>query len=199
MDIRCCVLILGVALAPGCATVRTFDVSDPDSTPRGVRVYAPRIYLLVDGQAKPSPQTQIVTLPDPCRAYDLRPWTLFAQQDFQIELDGAGQLKALTANQDTAAFLTFLKEGATLAAKAAGAPVGVQTIAGTFGLPDGVYLVGDDGRLGLLYDRTRTPAPAGADFRCPAASSGAPPETEMRSAASTSCAARWPERTAPSM
>jgi hypothetical protein len=105
---------------------------------------------MVDGKLKPTPQTQIVTLPDPCRAYDVKPLTILAKQDFKIELAEGTQLKSLISNQDTTAFLTFLSGAASTAAKALGTPVGVQTISGTFGLRDGVYTYTDAGGLAML-------------------------------------------------
>jgi hypothetical protein len=156
------VAVVSAALGAGCSTLQVSHVSSLDSTPNGVRVYAPRILLLVDGHAKPTPQTQIVTLPDPCRAYDVKPLTILAKQDFKIELDDGAQLKALTSNQDTTAFLTFLSGAANLAARAAGFPVGVQTITGSFGLADGVYSYSDAGGLLKLYDAESRPTATSA-------------------------------------
>jgi hypothetical protein len=150
-------LLLTLGTTSGCAMLRITAAGDPGSTPNGVRVYAPRTYVLVDGSVAPSSQTTIVTLPDLCRGYDVRPWTIFSKQDFKIELDDGHQMKTLTANQDTTAFLTFMKEAASLAAKASGLPVGTQTINGTFGLANGVYVFTDRGELVMLYDARRAP------------------------------------------
>lgn len=157
---RTCALVpvLLALLSLGCSTFRVSGVTDLNSSPDGVRVYAPRILVMVDGTVEPTPQTQIVTLPDPCRAYDVKPLTILAKQDFKIELDDGTQLKSLTSNQDTTAFLTFVSGAASTAAKALGAPVGVQTISGTFGLRDGVYSYTDAGLLEML--------PSGAKLTC---------------------------------
>jgi hypothetical protein len=83
-------------------------------------------------------------LPDYNRAYDMKPLTIFAKQDFKIETE-EGQAKVLTANQDTTAFLTFFKEAAALAAKAAGLAVSAEVREGSFGLESGIYCLGDNG------------------------------------------------------
>jgi hypothetical protein len=140
-------VVLGLAIsvlsAGGCATVWTSDVKNLADTPSGVRVYAPRVYLMVDAAKAKS---TIFVAPDFRRAYDVKPITVFAKQDFTIELND-GVLSKLTANQDTTAFLTFFKEAAQLAAKGAGLPVSQNTIDGSFGLKSGIYEVTDDGRI----------------------------------------------------
>lgn len=134
------ICIIAAVVATGCATVVT-NKANLNEAPQGVRIYPPKVYLLVD-TAKG--KTTIAYLPDYRRAYDLKPLTIFAKQDFKIETDG-GQLTALTTNQDTTAMLTFLKEAAELAAKAAGYAVSSTVINGTFGLESGIYQLGDDG------------------------------------------------------
>ena len=131
-----------LGLSSGCATVVTND-ADLAKTPNGVRVYPPKVYLMVDTGEK---RTTLAFLPDFSRAYDVKPLTIFAKQDFKIEID-EGQLKALTSNQDTTTFLTFMKEAATLAAKASGATVSSTVINGTFGLDSGIYRLNDNGRF----------------------------------------------------
>jgi hypothetical protein len=142
-----------LTITGGCAEVSTKRVSDLNSTPQGVRVYAPRVYVLVDNAtgASPPKQTTYFVLPDFRRAYDVSPTTILAKQTFKIELDD-GQIKTLSADQDTTGFLTFVKEAAQLGAKAAGLPVSQQTIAGTGGLPDGLYVLDDDGTLRRYAD-----------------------------------------------
>ena len=143
-------IFLGVicGLACGCATILT-EKADLTQTPAGIRVYPPKVYLLVDTEER---RTTLAYLPDYTRAYDVKPLTFLAQQDFKIEVD-EGQIKALTSNQDTTAFLTFLKEGATLAAKAAGVAVSSTVINGTFGLPSGIYRLDDDGIFRPIQSR----------------------------------------------
>ena len=137
---RLLICIIATVVVSGCATIVT-NKANLNETPKGVRIYPPKVYLLVDTGVN---KTTIVYLPDYSRAYDIKPLTIFAKQDFKIETD-EGQLKALTANQDTTAMLTFLKEAAALAAKAAGVAVSSTVINGTFGLESGIYQLGDDG------------------------------------------------------
>lgn len=134
-------IIMASIIIGGCATIVT-EKADLSKKPKGVRVYPPKVYLMVDTVAN---QTTIAYLPDFKRAYDVKPLTVFAKQDFKIELD-EGQLKSLTSNQDTTSILTFFQGAAQLAAKAAGAGVSAQIIKGTFGLPSGIYLLKNDGR-----------------------------------------------------
>ncbi len=131
---------IAAALATGCATVVT-NKANLNDVPNGVRIYPPKVYLMVDAAEKKS---TLAYLPDYSRAYDLKPLTILAHQDFKVETD-EGQLKALTANQDTTAILSFLKEAATLAAKSAGVAVSSTVLNGSFGLESGIYQLGDDG------------------------------------------------------
>jgi hypothetical protein len=136
---------IGTALAAvgiaGCATIVTRE-AELGSAPEGIRVYPPKVCLLVDGAAN---STVIATFPDLARAYDLKPLTVLAKQDWRLELE-AGQLTALTANQDTSAFPRFVTEAAQLAAGAAGAGVSASgAFKGTFGFADGVHCMRDDG------------------------------------------------------
>lgn len=132
--------LLAAALASGCATVVT-SKADLNRPPEGVRIYPPLVVLLVDAAEK---KTTIAYLPDYSRAYDVKPRTLLAKQEFKIETD-EGQLKSLTATQDTTAILSFIKENAALAAKAAGVAASSSVINGSFGLESGIYRLGDDG------------------------------------------------------
>jgi len=138
-------IVLSSGLLAGCASVVTHkaNLAEP---PDGVRVYPPKVYLMVDTVEK---KTTLAYLPDYGRAYDVKPVTILAKQDFKIELD-EGQLKTLTSNQDTTTLLSFLKESAALAAKAAGAGVSSTVINGTFGLESGIYLLDDDGAFRRL-------------------------------------------------
>jgi hypothetical protein len=126
----------------GCATIST-EKANLDEAPNGVRIYQPKVMLLVDTEEK---RTTILFAPDYKRAYDIKPITVFAKQEFKTELED-GQLKTLSANQDTTAFLTFLTEAAELGTKAAGLPRSGSIINGTFGLPSGIYELTDDGSI----------------------------------------------------
>ena len=140
--------VLAVALATGllgCATIWT-KKADLAAAPEGVRVYPPKLCILVDAKVNSGEGSTIIAyVPDFSRAYDVKPVTVLAKQDFKLELE-EGQVKALTSNQDTTAFLEFLKEAAQLAAKAAGAGVSASAPAkGTFGFSAGVHCMKDDG------------------------------------------------------
>lgn len=145
MNFRWLHLVLAALLSSGCATILT-EKADLARKPNGVRVYPPQVCLLVDAEANTGEGAWVIAyLPDLDRAYDVRPLTILAKQEFKIELD-EGQLKALSASQDTTAFLTFLSESAQLAAKAAGIGVSASTPArGTLGLPSGIHCLRDDG------------------------------------------------------
>ena len=137
----------GIALALaavgglGCATLVTRP-ADLARAPDGVRVYPPKVCLLVDKRAN---ATVIATFPDLARAYDVKPVTVLARQEFKLELEG-GQLVALAADQDTQAFPRVLSEAAQAAAGAAGAGVSASAaLQGTFGFDDGVHCLRDDG------------------------------------------------------
>ena len=129
--------------ATGCATLVTRE-ADLAKAPDGIRVYPPMVCLLVDTGAD---ATVIATFPDLARAYDVKPLTVLAKQDFKLELEG-GQVTALVASQDTSAFPRFATQAAALAAGAAGAGVSASgALKGTFGFDDGVHCLGDDGRF----------------------------------------------------
>lgn len=146
MKSNLCLLWAGIAIfvLTGCSTIVT-EKAVLSAAPKGVRIYPPAVYFLVDTTEK---KTTIAYLPDYQRAYDVKPLTILAKQDFKVDLD-EGQLKSLTANQDTTAFLSFLKEAGVMAAKAAGVGVSSTVISGTFGLTSGVYRLGDDGKLAV--------------------------------------------------
>ena len=138
---------LGIAVAlaligaAGCATLVTRE-ADLAKAPDGIRVYPPKICLLVDGGAN---ATVIASFPDVARAYDVKPLTVLARQDLRLELD-AGQLTAFSATQDTQAFPRFLTEAAQVAVGAAGAGISASgAFEGTFGFDDGVHCMRDDG------------------------------------------------------
>lgn len=135
--------LLAALASTGCAMVQVYPAR-PGDAPKGARVYPPKIYLLVD-----TTTSELVTIPDLCRPYDLVPLTILAKQEFKVEADG-GMLKSLTANQDTTAFLTFLAGAAELAAKAAGTGVSHEKLAGTFGLAKGVYEFAENGGLRVV-------------------------------------------------
>lgn len=134
------VLLGGLILATGCATFVVREAK-PGEAPNGVRIYPPKLYLLVDSCEGKS---RLLYAPDFANAYDVKPVTIFARQDFDVELD-EGQLKKLTSNQDTTSILTFFQGAAEMAGKAAGVGVSSTSIDGTFGLADGVWTLDASG------------------------------------------------------
>jgi hypothetical protein len=135
-------LILILALyATGCATTVITRKANLDEKPDGIRVYAPRLYLFVGRD-----QSLLISLPDNQRAYDIKPHTVLAKQEFTIKLSDS-QLAELTLNQDTTGILDFLGKAGELAEKAAVTPVAQQTIATNFGLESGIYRLEDDGNF----------------------------------------------------
>jgi hypothetical protein len=120
-------------LCCGCTAIKT-SKANLNEAPRGVRVYPPAVYLFVD-KARGS---QYVVAPDYSRAYDVKPRTVFAAQDFGVELND-GILTKYSGNQDTTAMLSFLQKSAELGAKASGVSVSQVSLPGNFGFPDGIY------------------------------------------------------------
>jgi hypothetical protein len=137
-------LILITLFLTSCATIvtNTVEQKDLDKAPDGIRVYAPKLYLFVDATKHTS---TIVNLPDYKRAYDIKPLTVFAKNDFNIKME-VGQVSDLTSNQDTTAFLEFIKGAAQMAVKAGGLPAALSTVDGDFGFKSGVYTLSDDGK-----------------------------------------------------
>jgi len=132
--------ILAAGLASGCAMVVT-KPADLARAPDGIRVYPPRVCLLVDNAAS---TTVIAYFPDLARAYDVKPVAVLARHEFKLEIE-EGQVKALTSSQDTTFFPSLLRE-ARLAAKAAGVGVSASApLKGSFGFSDGVHCMRDDG------------------------------------------------------
>ena len=121
----------------GCATILTRKVTNVADEPEGIRVYPPKLYLFVDAQKG---ESSLITAPDFGNAYDVKPLTVFAKNEFKLEIDD-GVVKAVTSNQDTTAFLTFFKEAAQMAAKGAGLGVSQSPLKGTFGLTTGIYVL----------------------------------------------------------
>jgi hypothetical protein len=131
--------ILAVLSFFGCAMVSTHK-ADLTKGPDGIRVFPQRVYLVITDE-----QTTFVYLPDYGQAYDVKPITIFAKNNFLIEIEN-GQIKKLSSDEDTPALLTFLGNLANTAAEAAaGAGVSAENITGKLGLPSGVYRMDDDG------------------------------------------------------
>jgi hypothetical protein len=114
-----------------------------DQPPNGIRVYEPKVYLFVDGDKK---ESTLIYAPNYQRAYDIKPVTILAKHDFDLEIE-EGQLKKVTSNHDTTAILNFFQGAADVATKAAGVGVSSKTMGGTFGLAPGIYELQDDGNF----------------------------------------------------
>jgi hypothetical protein len=135
-------VLLFCCVTASCATLRTYR-ADLSAKPKGVRIYPPKVYLLVDTEKE---RSHLIYLPDFERAYDVAPVAVLAEHQFSVEVDG-GLLRSLTSKQDPTAFLTFVKEAGTVGAGAASVPVSKETFEGTFGLPAGIYILNDHGKF----------------------------------------------------
>ncbi len=140
-------LLLALPLA-GCATVSVNAGRGP--VPDGVRVYPPKVLLMVDAQYDGGRgRTSLVVLPDLGAAYDVRPVTVLAKNDFRIDLED-GMLKTLASGQDTTAILGLVKTAGELGAKAAGTGVSARDLEGSYGLATGIYVLRPDGTFAPL-------------------------------------------------
>jgi hypothetical protein len=139
------------ALAPvlfGCATISTSPGTGP--VPRGIRIYPPRILLLVDGEYDGGKgRSTLLVLPNLAEAYDVLPVTVLARNEFRIDVED-GMLKSLQSGQDTTAPIALLKSAGETAARAAGVGVSARDFEGSYGLPTGVYLLKPDGTLAAV-------------------------------------------------
>jgi hypothetical protein len=135
-------LIGACLLMGGCATIWT-EKASADSAPNGIRVYPSTVYLFVD-TAKD--ETKVKILPDLANGYDVKPITVLAKQDFEMEISQeTGNISKIKANQDTTAIIALLDRVAEIAAKGAGVPVAAEVLDGTFGLQTGIYVLKSDG------------------------------------------------------
>jgi hypothetical protein len=137
---KSCLMLVVLASLCGCATLET-QKADLRKAPDGVRVYPPKVYLFV------SAETAFLThSPDFENAYDIKPLTIFAKQDFSVTFSDS-EMAGITSNQDTTAILDFFKAFGQLGAQAAGVGVSVQEIKGNFGLAPGVYTMTKEGKF----------------------------------------------------
>jgi hypothetical protein len=134
--------LLILASLGGCATLET-QKADLQKAPDGVRVYPPKVYLFVAEKA-----SWLVHSPDFENAYDIKPLTIFAKQDFSVNFSDS-EMTGITANQDTTAILNFLQAFGQLGAQVAGAGAGVsaQQFDSNFGLVPGIYAMTPEGKL----------------------------------------------------
>lgn len=142
--IRLFTLIIMLFIIGGCATLM-ITKADNDSEWKGIRVYQPKIYLFVkEGQGT------IMALPDFQKPYDIQPFTLLANHNFNIKINN-GLITDLTSNQDVTAFLSFAQGMAQLgkdAALAAGEEIYIS------GIPNGVYILEKDGSFRKIMGKT---------------------------------------------
>lgn len=135
------IVLASVLNLSGCSYIRVTDVKSPSDPHEGIRVYEPRVYLLVDVSEK---ETTIVYAPNYTRGYDIKPVSILSKHDFNVEI-GEGLLQKVSSNQDSTALLTFIQGAAELGAKAVGSGVSSKILKGTFGLQNGIYWLKDDG------------------------------------------------------
>jgi hypothetical protein len=109
--IVCCILILALLVASGCAGIRTYPARPHEA--RGIRVYPQKIYLLVSEK-----ESKFVSLPDAKNGYDIKPWSFLSKHDFNIKIEEA-QVKELDSKQDSSAALSLLQKVVEVAGKVA--------------------------------------------------------------------------------
>jgi hypothetical protein len=165
-------IILAALAPPGCARIETRAARG--KVPDGVRVYPPRVLLLVDAAAGSGKgRSSLVVVPDLGAGYDIRPVTFLARNDLRVDVED-GMLKSLSSGIDTTPALTFFKGAGEAGAKMAAAlGVSAREIDGSFGLPTGIYALRPDGTF------TPVPRPAAAAT----AGAGAPPPASRGSGA----------------
>ncbi len=128
----------------GCATTLT-NKANLAEEPDGVRIFPPKTYLFVNTKDN---KTDIYLLPDYANAYDIKPLTIVAKQDFRVTVNDTGGLSEFATNQDTTAFVDLFKAAADVAKSASAGGAGAltqNTINGTFGLEDGIYVLSEKG------------------------------------------------------
>lgn len=142
-------LALALLIPPwGCAGISITKAEGP--VPRGVRVYPPQILLLVNAEAEGGKgRTSIIVVPNLAGAYDVRPVTFLAKNDFRIDLND-GMMSSLRSAQDTTAIITLIKGAGDIAAGAAGVGVSAREYEGSYGLPSGLYRLMPDWTLKRL-------------------------------------------------
>lgn len=129
------ILILTVLfITSGCSKLVITQVGpDLDKEPNGIRVYPPRVLLFVGEK-----YSMIHYVPDYKRAYDVKPFTFFANQDFNIDVVN-GRIQSLTSNQDSLFTYSILSPLEKEIGKAPITHGEMIQIEGTFGLAPGIY------------------------------------------------------------
>ena|SRR5215510_1864383 len=137
--------LLMLTACAGCAQVVTKDGTG--FPPDGIRVYLPRVYLLVSDTA-----SHLFYAPDFAKPYDIKICTILAKQNVTLAVED-GMLKSPAADQDTSHLFSLLQSYPQLALKAAGFAVTSQDFAGNFGLTPGLYELRADGNWGLILGK----------------------------------------------
>ncbi len=127
-------IVTAFFIVSGCSKLIITPVgADLDKDPNGIRVYPPRVLLFVGNK-----YSMIHYVPDYKRAYDVKPFTFLANQDFNLDVVN-GRIQSLTSNQDSlltySVFSQFDKEIGK-APITYGDPIQIE---GTFGLAPGIY------------------------------------------------------------
>jgi len=121
-------------IVSGCSKLVVTPVgADLDKEPNGIRVYPPRVLLFVGEK-----YSLIHYAPDYKRAYDIKPFTFFANQDFNIDVIN-GRIQSLTSNQDSLFTYSILSNFEKDIGKAPITHGETIQIEGTFGLAPGIY------------------------------------------------------------
>ena len=137
------ILILMVwVINSGCSKLVVTPVGpDLDKKPEGIRVYPPRVLLFVGEK-----YSLIHYAPDYKRAYDVKPFTFFANQDFNIDVVN-GRIQSLTSNQDSLFTYSILSQFTKDIGKAPITHGETIQIEGTFGLAPGIYEMQQSGEF----------------------------------------------------
>ena len=129
------ILILTVLfIASGCSKLVITQVGpDLDKEPNGIRVYPPRVLLFVGEKF-----SMIHYVPDYKHAYDVKPFTFLANQDFNLDVVN-GRVQSLSSNQDSLFTYSILSQQKKEIGKAPITHGENILIEGTFGLAPGIY------------------------------------------------------------
>ena len=144
--VKTAALLTALLATAGCTGISTQMVKASDPDYHGIRLYQPRVYLFVSEK-----ESELHTLPDLERAYDVKPWAFMAKHDFKLQLTD-GVVTSLEADQDSTAGLALIQKLAELGAAAATGAKATEAVAfnTNFGLPPGIYRIDDHGVFQLV-------------------------------------------------
>lgn len=127
-------VLTALFIATGCSKLVVTQVGpDLDKEPNGIRVYPPRVLLFVGEK-----YSMIHYVPDYKRAYDVKPFTFLANQDFNLDVVN-GRVQSLSSNQDSLFTYSILSQFKKQVGKAPITQAETIQIEGTFGLAPGIY------------------------------------------------------------